>query len=120
MSEATPALQTTIPILLTGDMAATVAFFERLAFTARFNDGAYAILHRDAIELHFSHVDGLDKLENRSECRINVMGINAFYAQCQAAGAVHPNGALKLQPYGLWEFALLDPAGICVHIAERA
>ena len=46
--DAPPGLQAAIPILLTGDLAASVAFFERLGFARRYNDDAYAILDRTA------------------------------------------------------------------------
>ena len=48
-------LEKAIPVLLTGDLPQSVAFFERLGFKARHNDGAYAILERDQVELHFSN-----------------------------------------------------------------
>ncbi len=120
MTEPAPVLQSAVPILQTGNLAASVAFFERIGLVSRYNDGRYAIVARDAIELHFGLMEGLDRLENNWECRINVTGIRAFYEQCIAAGAVHPNGVLELKPWGFWEFALLDPGGICVHVAERA
>jgi hypothetical protein len=55
-----PALTAAIPVLMTRDLKATVGFFERLQFSSRYDDGSYAILGRDEVELHFGHQEGLD------------------------------------------------------------
>ncbi len=85
-------LQAAIPILLTGDLTASVGFFGRLDFAVRYDDGDYAILERDGVELHFSAVAGLDPKRNGSECRVNVRDVAALYDAFPAA-AMHPNGA---------------------------
>ena len=116
--DAPPGLQAAIPILLTGDLAASVAFFERLGFARRYSDDAYAILDRDGVELHFSALAGLDPKQNNSECRVNVRNVEALYAAFPS-DAIHANGALSVKPYGMREFAVLDPGGVCVMFAER-
>jgi hypothetical protein len=110
-------LKSAIPILMTGSLAETVAFFERLGFTARVNDGSFAILNRDDVELHFV-LEGLEPGQNTCECRINVAGIETLYASFPPE-AIHPNGKLEAKPWGFKEFAVLDPGGLCVHFAER-
>ena len=114
----TPALTAAVPVLMTGDLPATVAFFEQLEFKARYNDGSYAILGRDAVELHFGLQEGLDPKENMHECRVNVRNIEGLFAGFPPS-AIHPNGALSVKPYGMKEFAILDPGGICVIFGER-
>jgi hypothetical protein len=113
-----PSLQAAIPVLATGDMPASVAFFEGLGFSARHNDGSYAILGRDGVELHLSAMPGLDPKDNQHEARINVRNIDALFAQFPPE-AIHPNGSLDIKPYGMKEFAVLDPGGICVIFGER-
>jgi hypothetical protein len=103
---------------MTGRLAETVAFFERLGFTARVNDGSFAILNRDDVELHFGALDGLEPGQNNWECRINVVGIETLY-ESFPADAIHPNGKLETKPWGFKEFVVIDPGGLGVHFAER-
>jgi hypothetical protein len=104
---------------MTRDLKATVGFFERLQFSSRYDDGSYAILRRDQVELHLGHEAGLDPEENMHECRVNVRNIEALFASFPG-DVIHPNGALSVKPYGMKEFAVLDPGGICVIFSERA
>ena len=128
MNDSKPSLKQAIPVLCTGDMAASAAFFQRLGFEARYNDGSYAIIQRDGIELHLSLMEGLAPAENQHECRINVSNAESLFREYRDARALHPNteqhnleadGSLKVQPYGMKEFAVLDPGGICVIFGER-
>lgn len=97
--QAVPSLQAAIPILLTGDLAGSVAFFERLGFEGRHVDDAYAILHRDGVQLHFSALAGLDPKQNNSKCRVDVQNVEALY-ETFPPDTIDPNGALSLKPYG--------------------
>jgi hypothetical protein len=119
MNDGTPRLTAAIPVLMTGKLAETVAFLERLGFSTRLNDGAFAIVSRDNVELHFGLMEGLEPRDNNWECRINVSGIDALYKSFPPE-AVHPNGKLEVKPWGFKEFAALDPGGLCIHFAERA
>ncbi len=122
--QAVPSLQAAIPILLTGDLAGSVAFFERLGFErlgfeGRHVDDAYAILHRDGVQLHFSALAGLDPKQNNSKCRVDVQNVEALY-ETFPPDTIDPNGALSLKPYGMREFVVLDPSGIAVMFGENA
>jgi hypothetical protein len=112
-----PSLVSAIPILSTGRFEDSVRFFERLGFSVRHNDGSYAIVHRDGVELHLARFEGLDPKENQHECRVRVRNIDALY-ESMPEDAVHPNGKLDVKPWGMKEFALLDPGGICVQFSE--
>ena len=118
MTRNAPRLTLAIPSLMTGDLKATVDFFERLGFTTRVNDGSFAILNRDDVELHFGLLAGLKPGQNNWDCRIHVTGVEALYASFPP-DAIHPNGKLETKPWGFKEFAVLDPGGLCVHFAER-
>ena len=50
---------------------------------------------------------------------LDVEGIDALYAEMQAAGVVHPNGLLQQQPWGMKEFAVLDGDGNLIKFGER-
>lgn len=43
-----------------------------------------------------------------------------LYEELQAKGGemIHPNGKLEMKPWGTTEFAILDPAGICITFYE--
>lgn len=119
------------PVLPVSDTAASVAFYcDALGFRALHREEGYAIVVRDGVELHFWRAgdeswrtrtdappieSGAESfLAGTASCRIRVDGIEALaaaHARCQAAGIVHPNGPLQDKPYGLREFAILDPDG---------
>jgi len=50
--------------------------------------------------------------------RIHVQHVEQLYAEYQAQGVIHPNGQLATKPWGTQEFAILDPAGVCVTFYE--
>jgi len=106
-----------VPVLPARDVEATMSFFESLlGFRRAFAHGApteIGGIKRDGAEIHFYRCDDDHVLEN-SGCRVRVDGIDALYARCVNRGAVHPNGKLNEKPWGLREFVMLDPDGVCV------
>jgi hypothetical protein len=62
-------------------------------------------------ELHFFRFADLDPLSNYAMVYIRIdSGIEDLYADYLSREvAIHPNGALELKPWGVKEFALLDP-----------
>ena len=108
-----------VPVLASLDIEATQQFYAtRLGFepTATYPD--YGISVRDGIEVHFWLTDD-PAAPSITSCRIDVTGIDALYAEMQAAGVVHPNGALQDQPWGMREFAVLDGDGNLIKFAQR-
>jgi hypothetical protein len=51
---------------------------------------------------------------------MRVTGIDMLHAECQEAGAVHPNGALRRTDRGTREFTVLDPQGGAITFVEPA
>ena len=117
MSDATPGLVSAVPILCTGKFEQSVDFFRRLGFDTRYKDAMYAIMARDAVELHLNEQPGLDKNDNMHQCRFYVTKIDALYTSFPE-DAIHPNGKLAMMPWGTREFAVLDPSGLCVKFVE--
>ncbi len=68
---------------------------------------AYLILRRDGIELHFFLFEGLDPLENYGQVYIRTDAIDVLYDEF--SGWIHPAAPLQTKPWGLREFAVLDP-----------
>lgn len=117
MSNEAPSLTGAVPILVTGKFEETLDFFRRLGFDTRYKDAMYAIMYRDAVELHFSEDKSLDPHDNMHECRIYVRDVDALYRSFPDE-AIHPNGKLAVMPWGTREFAVLDPGGLCVKFVE--
>lgn len=119
------------PVLPVRDTADACAFYREAAgFRTVHREAGYAILARDAVEIHLWRagdeswrdrggdppiVSGAESfLAGTASCRVRVDGpaaLEAVHARCQAAGVVHPNGPLQDKPYGLREFAILDRDG---------
>ena len=112
-----PRLLAAIPMLAVADVAAGVAFYQRIGFAVLFQSGDYAALSRDDVHLHLWQCDDRSVADNTA-CRMSVAGIDALYAECEAAGAVHPNGALQRTDRGTREFTVLDPQGGAITFAE--
>ena len=111
-------LNKAIPVLPATDLPATLAFFrDRLGFATRFTYDDYAGVARDDVDLHLFRCTE-PKIAEWTSCRVQVTGIDALYAEIQAQGAVHPNGALAEKPWGFREFTALLPDGAIIVFAE--
>lgn len=70
----------------------------------------YLMLEKDQIQIHFFEFKDLDPKENYGQVYIRCSAIEAFYQSLLDQNlAIHPNGALRIQPWGQLEFSLLDP-----------
>lgn len=99
------------PVLASLDIHKTEQFYQRkLGFETSMNYGNYLTMKRGALMLHFQACDDPYIAQNTS-CYIYVQGIDELYAECQAAGVLHPNTSLTDQHYGLREFSILDGDG---------
>lgn len=115
----TPILIQATPILASLNLEETEAFYTRhLGFqTIHLDPGAYAILARDQVELHFWLCTD-PTVPTNTACRIHVRGLGTLYAACQAASIVHPHGSLQTKPWGTQEFTILDTHGNGVTFIE--
>ena len=116
-----PKLETIIPIIPAGaDLNAAIAFYEQLGFTRTWQEGNMARVSRDAIHILLCHNEDRHLAEWTS-CRVQVTNIAALYAEFLEQGGqmIHPNGRLETKPWGMTEFAILDPAGVCLTFFER-
>lgn len=106
-----------------GDMEKALAFYEQqLGFTTTYKEGdpvTMAIVKRDSAEIFLQKND--DKhLAEWTTFRIQVEHIEQLYQELQAQGGgmIHPNGKLQAKPWGAKEFAVSDPAGVCITFYE--
>jgi catechol 2,3-dioxygenase-like lactoylglutathione lyase family enzyme len=104
------------PVLGARDVAATARWYvDRLGFVLIFADGdpvRYAVLRRDAVELHlqwhdvetFAGADG-----DAPMYRIQVDDPDALYADLKGAGVLHAGSMLRDTAWGTREFGIYDP-----------
>ena len=113
-----------IPILPCRSMSATVAFYRRLGFEGgphAFNSD-YAIFRRGAVELHFFTHKGLVPAESSAGCYIRVMDVESIYRSFSSSPLPHAGiprmDSLEDKPWGLREFAVVDPHGHLLRIGQ--
>lgn len=101
------------PKLPMRDKIATKEFYtKKLGFNLAGNvdyDG-YLMLERDTIEIHFFEFKELDPKENYGQVYFRTDAIEELYQSfLNTKTEIHPNGSLKIKPWGQKEFAVLDP-----------
>ena len=112
-----------IPILPSRSLNDTLAFFQRLGFDGRIHShGDYAILTRGTAELHFFTHRQLRPAESSAGCYIRVSDVESFY-QASASAKLPRKGiprrdALEVKPWGMREFAIVDPDGNLIRIGQ--
>jgi catechol 2,3-dioxygenase-like lactoylglutathione lyase family enzyme len=98
----------------------TATFYrEKFGFEALDVTDEYAVIRRGPVEIHLWQCSDCYVAESTS-CRIEVVGVDALYEQCHAAGTIHPGGELELKSTGYREFSALDDAGNMLVFVERA
>jgi hypothetical protein len=96
------------PILASLNEAQTLAFYtEKLGFTFCINKNGYLIFERDGINVHLFPCDDPAAGRNMG-CYIYVTEIEQLYNEYKPLGIVHPKGDLKMMPWGLRQFAVVD------------
>lgn len=117
-------------------MERSTAFYrDKLGFALAHRDGGFAILRRDAVELHLWRaadegwrtrsgsspvVSGAESfIAGTASCRMSVEGIDALHAGLQPLGILHPNAPLRDSPWGTREFAVVDPDNNLIAFFER-
>src|SRR5687768_7831429 len=99
------------PALPVRDVPRAVAFYEEtLGFAAFHVEGGFAVMRLDAVAIHLWEANSAgtpgaeSHLAGSASCRVKVTGLRELYAELQAAGVVHPNGALTSQWWGVEDF----------------
>jgi catechol 2,3-dioxygenase-like lactoylglutathione lyase family enzyme len=102
---------------------ATLAFYRRLGFEGEIHShGNYAILTRGTVELHFFAHRGLVPAESSAMCYVRVADVDGVYrAFCLAElprRGIPRLEELEVKPWGMKEFAVVDPDGTLVRIGQ--
>ena len=112
-----------IPILPSRSLNDTLAFFQRLGFDGTIHShGGYAILTRGTVELHFFTHRELLPAESSAGCYIRVSDVESIYEACASAKlplkGIPRWDALEDKPWGMREFAIVDPDGNLIRIGQ--
>ncbi|MGB5257454.1 MAG: VOC family protein [Woeseiaceae bacterium] len=113
-----------IPILPSRSLGDSVDFYKRLGFEGgvhEFNSN-YAILQRGAVELHFFTHKELVPDESSAGCYIRVLDVDSIYSsfltQQLPRKGIPRMDLLEDKPWGLREFAIVDPDGNLLRIGQ--
>lgn len=119
MSGHAPRIVRAVPKLASLDIDRTLAFWsEKLGFERVSTSGEHGVAERDGVQVHFWRTDD-PAIPKQTGCWIEVAGIDALNDELQAAGVVHPNGALRDEPWGFRQVDVLDGDGNLVTFGER-
>lgn len=106
-----------LPKIFYADIRTGLAFFvDGLGFELGYHDETLYIVSRDKITLLLMINEELGNAD-RPEIRIDTDDIEAIYGEIKARNPalLHPNlNYIKQQPWGLKEFACLDPTTVCI------
>jgi hypothetical protein len=114
-----------IPILPSRSVINTLAFFKQLGFDGKIRGvgDSYAILTRGTLELHFFTHRELRPAESCAGCYLRVLDVEAIYQAFASANLPHKGipriDALEYKPWGMREFALVDPDGNLLRIGQK-
>jgi len=113
-----------IPILPSRSVKETVTFYKRLGFEggAHEFDSSYAILRRGSVELHFFTHEELVPADSSAGCYIRVTDVESVHRACSSSQlprtGIPRMEVLEDKPWGLREFAIIDPDGSLIRIGQ--
>ncbi len=113
-----------IPTLPSRSLPATLAFYARLGFSGRVlgADDAYAVLTHGSVELHFFAHPALRPAESHAGCYVRVADADAWHDAFAAAAlpraGIPRMDAVADKPWGMREFAVVDPDGNLLRIGQ--
>ncbi|PWC59491.1 glyoxalase-like protein [Azospirillum sp. TSH7] len=112
------------PILPVRDVRAALAHYRRLGFAVTAYDEAaadpvYGFLDWNGVGLHLARVPDLDPERSAVACYLYVSDADALHAAWQAAQVGGRLTAVSDTPYGLREFAHIDPDGNLLRVGAE-
>jgi hypothetical protein len=115
----------TVPVLPVRDVNAALAHYKKLGFVteAYCDEGAsipiYGFATRGDLELHLACTADLDPKTNTSVCYVYVNEAEALHREWTSAGADGRFIEPVATPYGLREFAHIDPDGNLLRVGSE-
>ena len=113
-----------IPILPCRSTTETAAFYQRLGFEGGPHafDPSYGILCRGDVELHFFTHRELVPAQSFAGCYIRVLDVEKIHREFASAQlpshGIPRISVLESKPWGLREFAVVDPDGNLLRIGQ--
>ncbi|HKB05178.1 MAG TPA: VOC family protein [Gemmataceae bacterium] len=114
-----------IPVLPARSLDETIAFYARFGFVVGFRQdqpAPYAILGRGMVELHFFGFPDLRPSDSYAGCYLRVNDVDKLHRDWSRVGlpatGIPRLGAVRDEPWGMREFALVDPNGNLVRVGE--
>lgn len=81
----------------------------------------YLMVRKDNIQIHFFEFKEINPKENYGQIYIRTNNIEDYYQSLKANKIeIHPNGDLKIKPWGQKEFAILDPDNNLLTFGQKA
>lgn len=116
-SATTMALKQILPKVFYSDIQVGLKFFvDGMGFALGYHDDSLYIVNRDDITFLLVHTREFAE-GDRPEIRIATDDIDAIYREIKdrAPEILHPNSRIiQAKPWGLKEFATLDPTTVCI------
>lgn len=113
-----------IPILPSRSVENTRDFYRKLGFDGKIwgPPHFYATLTRGSVELHFFTHAELDPAESTAGCYIRVQNVDGIYEAFAKANLpkteIPRMDQLETKPWGMREFAIVDPDGNLIRIGQ--
>lgn len=119
-----PFLSSISPLIPGGeDLEKTVIFYEqKLGFKRIHTEGNpiyMAIVQRDNVQIFLLKKEDKQTAKETS-LRIGVNNIEQLMKELKAKEGeiIHPEGKLETKPWGMKEFVVIDPMGVCLTFCE--
>lgn len=119
-----PTIDVAVPVLPCRSISVTTEFYLRLGFDGgahEFNEN-YAIFTLGTVELHFFLHADLVPAASWAGCYIRVLDVRSLYEASLASGlpdlGIPRMDRLEDKPWGLKEFAVVDPDGNLLRIGQ--
>jgi hypothetical protein len=107
-----------IPVLPVRNITNALKFYDRLGFQSIWEDFDYAIIERDAVEIHLMKcID--PRIAENSTCRILVTSIEELFTLFQILNIIQSDSTLTVEPWGSRAFSVLDPDGNMLKFIEK-
>jgi hypothetical protein len=117
--------QRVAPVFPVRSVRAALEHYRKLGFSAEAygeesdGDPIYGFAARDGIELHLARVPSLDPLASTSACYLYVSDAGALHAEWTRAAVGGRITSPEDTPYGLREFAHVDPDGNLLRVGSE-
>ena len=107
-----------IPVLPCTSISKTIDFYTaKLGFTSKLS-GHFAVLKKDAVEIHFYLVKNINTSQ-QANCFIITDNVMDLYSICIANDLVYPNGQITDLKTGKKEFSITDNNGNIIRFGEQ-